>query len=74
MPKLAERGMIGESAKFKSVLEQQRIHPEDRSAVRQLRDRVTRERTGFDVEHRLLIADQIKSSGYWKGFAPKIGR
>jgi len=35
----------------------QRIHPEDRSAVLQLIERVSRERTEFDVEHRLLMPD-----------------
>ena len=33
----------------------QRIHPEDRSEVRELIDRVSRERTDFDSEHRLLM-------------------
>jgi PAS domain S-box-containing protein len=33
----------------------QRTHPEDRSAVEQLVDRVSRERTDFDFEHRLLM-------------------
>ena len=33
----------------------QRTHPEDRPAVQQLIERVSRERTGFDVEHRLLL-------------------
>ena len=35
----------------------QRAHPEDRSAVQQLIERVSRERTEFDFEHRLLISD-----------------
>jgi PAS domain S-box-containing protein len=35
----------------------QRTHPEDRSAVRQLIDRVSHERTDFDFEHRLLMDD-----------------
>ncbi|HJY92300.1 MAG TPA: response regulator, partial [Candidatus Acidoferrum sp.] len=35
----------------------QRTHPEDRSAVRQLVERVSRERTEFDFEHRLLMPD-----------------
>ena len=35
----------------------QRTHPEDRSAVRQFIDRVSRERKGFDFEHRLLMPD-----------------
>jgi len=32
-----------------------RTHPEDRSFVRQVIERVSRERTAFDFEHRLLI-------------------
>src|SRR6267142_725630 len=35
----------------------QRTHPEDRSAVQQLIERVSRERTKFDFEHRLLLPD-----------------
>jgi PAS domain S-box-containing protein len=35
----------------------QRTHPEDRSAVEQLFERVSRERTEFDFEHRLLMPD-----------------
>ena len=35
----------------------QRTHPEDRSAVQQLIGRVSRERTEFDFEHRLLMPD-----------------
>jgi PAS domain S-box-containing protein len=35
----------------------QRTHPEDRSVVRQLIERVSRERTEFDFEHRLLMPD-----------------
>jgi PAS domain S-box-containing protein len=35
----------------------QRIHPEDRSAVLKLIERVSRERTEFDFEHRLLMPD-----------------
>jgi PAS domain S-box-containing protein len=34
-----------------------RIHPDDRSAVQQLLDRVIRERTEFDFEHRSLMPD-----------------
>src|ERR1700730_4813072 len=43
----------------KIMIEQmvQRTHPEDRSAVEQLVDRVSRERTDFDFEHRLLMPD-----------------
>src|ERR1700739_1511836 len=33
----------------------QRTHPEDRLAVQQLIERVSRERTEFDLEHRLLL-------------------
>jgi signal transduction histidine kinase/DNA-binding response OmpR family regulator len=35
----------------------QRTHPEDRSAVRQLIERVSREGETFDFEHRLLMPD-----------------
>src|ERR1700739_666344 len=35
----------------------QRTHPEDRLAVQQLIERVSRERTEFDFEHRLLMPD-----------------
>ena len=35
----------------------QRTHPEDRVMVQQLIERVTRERTEFDFEHRLLMPD-----------------
>jgi C4-dicarboxylate-specific signal transduction histidine kinase len=35
----------------------QRTHPEDRSTVRQLIDSASRERKGFDFEHRLLMPD-----------------
>jgi PAS domain S-box-containing protein len=35
----------------------QRTHPEDRSAVLQFVDRVSRERKEFDFEHRLLMPD-----------------
>jgi PAS domain S-box-containing protein len=34
-----------------------RSHPEDRSTLRQSIDRVSRERTAFDWEHRLLLPD-----------------
>jgi PAS domain S-box-containing protein len=40
---------------LESVL--QRIHPEDVDHVRQTIDRATRERTGFDIEYRLLRTD-----------------
>jgi len=35
----------------------QRTHPEDRSAVKQLMERAARERKAFDFEHRLLMPD-----------------
>ena len=35
----------------------QRTHPEDRSSLQQLIERVSHERTGFDVEHRLQMPD-----------------
>ena len=35
----------------------QRTHPEDRLAVQQLIERVSREKTEFDFEHRLLMPD-----------------
>jgi PAS domain S-box-containing protein len=37
----------------------QRTHPEDRSAVQQLIDRVCREREAFDFDHRLLMPDGL---------------
>lgn len=33
----------------------QRTHPEDRSGVQEFIDRISREKTGFDFEHRLLL-------------------
>jgi formate hydrogenlyase transcriptional activator len=44
---------------LKITIEQimQRTHPEDRSAVQQLIERVSREREEFDIEHRLLMPD-----------------
>ena len=40
----------------------ERTHPEDRSTVQQLIDRVTRERAEFSYEHRLLMPDgSVKS-------------
>jgi len=45
------------TAKVTVELIMQRTHPEDRSAVQQLIERVSRERTDFDFEHRLLMAD-----------------
>ena len=35
----------------------QRTHPEDRSGVQEFIERISRERTGFDFEHRLLMPD-----------------
>ncbi len=35
----------------------QRTHPEDRSAVQELMERASREKTEFDFEHRLLMPD-----------------
>ena len=35
----------------------ERTHPQDRAMVQQLLERVPRERSPFDVEHRLLMAD-----------------
>jgi PAS domain S-box-containing protein len=35
----------------------QRTHPEDRMAVREVIERVLREKTEFDLEHRLLMPD-----------------
>jgi PAS domain S-box-containing protein len=35
----------------------QRIHPDDRDRVQWTIDRATREKTGFDMEHRLLMPD-----------------
>jgi PAS domain S-box-containing protein len=55
----------------------QRIHPEDRSGVQQLIERVSRERQEFSLEHRLLMPDgSIKhvqvvghpSRGKWEQF------
>jgi PAS domain S-box-containing protein len=45
------------TAKAKIGMVLQRTHPEDRSAVQQLIERVLRERKEFDFEHRLLMAD-----------------
>ena len=35
----------------------QRTHPEDRSGVEEFIERISREKTGFDFEHRLLMLD-----------------
>jgi formate hydrogenlyase transcriptional activator len=45
------------TAKVTIKLIMQRTHPEDRPVVQQLIERVSRERTDFDFEHRLLMAD-----------------
>jgi formate hydrogenlyase transcriptional activator len=45
------------TAKVTIELIMQRTHPEDRPAVQQLMDRVSREKTDFDFEQRLLMAD-----------------
>jgi len=47
-------------AKTKVTLEliMERTHPEDREAVQELIQRVSRERTEFDLGHRLLMADE----------------
>ncbi len=45
------------TAKVTIELIMQRTYPEDRSAVQQLIERVSRERTDFDFEHRLLMPD-----------------
>ena len=36
-----------------------RVHPEDRAAIQQLIDRVTREAEDWNVEHRLLMPDNV---------------
>ena len=45
------------AAKVTIGLVMQRTHPEDRSAVQQLIEHVSREKTEFDFEHRLLMPD-----------------
>jgi len=45
------------TAKVTIELIMQRTHPEDRPAVQQLIERISRERTDFDFEHRLLMTD-----------------
>src|SRR5713101_829576 len=45
------------AVKPKLELVRQRIHPDDRSAVEQLIERVLREKTEFDFEHRLQMPD-----------------
>ena len=45
------------TAKITIDLIVQRTHPEDRSALQELIERVSRERTEFDFEHRLLMPD-----------------
>jgi PAS domain S-box-containing protein len=46
---------LGIATTIQNVAE--RTHPEDRPAVQQLIERVTREKTEFDFEHRLLMPD-----------------
>jgi len=46
------------TAKVTIELIMQRTHPEDRPLVQQLIERVSRERTDFEFEHRLLMADR----------------
>jgi PAS domain S-box-containing protein len=43
------------TAKVEIELIVQRTHPDDRSFVQQLIERVSRDRTAFDFEHRLLV-------------------
>jgi len=52
-------GIFGYEPTVKITIEliMQRTHPEDRSAVQELVDRVSRERTEFDFELRLLMPD-----------------
>jgi len=45
------------AAKASIDLVKQRIHPEDKTYVEALIERVSRERTEFDFEHRLLLPD-----------------
>ena len=45
----------GSEPTIEAVIE--RIHPEDRSSVQQLVERVSSEREEFDLEHRLLMPD-----------------
>jgi len=45
------------TTKVTTELIMRRTHPEDRLAVRQLIESVSRERTEFDFEHRLLMPD-----------------
>jgi PAS domain S-box-containing protein len=46
-----------QSAKGTIEMVMQRAHPDDRPAIQQLIDRVTREMAAFDFEHRLLMPD-----------------
>ncbi len=46
------------AARVPIALVVQRTHPEDRSTVQQLIDRVSRDRQEFDFEHRLLMPDR----------------
>jgi PAS domain S-box-containing protein len=45
------------STKITAPLVLERVHPEDRTLVRETLDRAVRERSGFDYEHRLLMPD-----------------
>src|SRR5499425_3040087 len=45
------------TTKITSELIVQRTHPEDRSAVQEVFERVSREQTEFDLEHRILMPD-----------------
>jgi PAS domain S-box-containing protein len=45
----------------------QRVHPDDRSVVEQLIERVSRERTEFDFEHRLLMPNGSVKYLRWVG-------
>jgi PAS domain S-box-containing protein len=52
--------IFGYEPTAKVTIEQvvQRTHPEDKSAVQQLIELVTREKKNFDFEHRLLMPDE----------------
>jgi DNA-binding NtrC family response regulator len=59
------------AAKVPIDLVLERTHPEERSDVRQQMDRVSRERTNFDFEHRLLMPNgsvkHVRVVGYPSG-------
>ena len=46
---------FGQKTKVTIGMILERTHPEDRPTVKQLIERVSRDKTGFDVEHRLLM-------------------